>query len=55
MRLTHQLLKEAWMKDVGYLRIANELQLDPDMVKSLYDQWTKESLDDYLEWMATRK
>ena len=55
MRLTHHILREAWMHDVGYLRIANELHLDPEMVKELYDNWTKEAQDDYLEWMATRK
>jgi hypothetical protein len=47
MRETHKLLREAWLKDVGYLRIAEQLQLNPDMVKALYSEWTKESIDSW--------
>ena len=54
-RLTLEKLRDAWAHDVGCLRIANDLCLDPAMVKSLYDEWTKDAMDDYLEWMATRK
>jgi hypothetical protein len=46
MSRTEEVLRRAWLKDVGYLRIANDLQLDPDVVKSLYDEWTKESMDE---------
>lgn len=42
----HENLRKAWMKDVGYLRTANDLQLDPEMVKSLFEAWTKESMNE---------
>jgi hypothetical protein len=37
-------IREGWLHDVGYVRLASDLCLDPDMIKSLYDKWTAENM-----------
>ena len=55
MTIDLEYVREAWMHDIGYKLVARDLHMPDYLIKSLYDIYTRNSMDDYLGWLATRK